>query len=655
MASPTARRVLLLGVLFVAPALYLAWQALFDPRIEFLPPSPGSDWALHPEEGVLGLRSTPVSRELVFRRDFERTELPERALLRYRAFRAAVLELNGTPLQAPPPASWKRAVEVDLTPALRAGANTLTLRVHNPGAVPALLVTAPAALRTVAGWQVALATEPQETAPAATPRHDAPRSYVLFREQPSRLARAFGRPLLDALVVAWLALLVGVAGWAGWRRQRGAVPAPRRTGFTGSTLCAAVLVASLAFQLTNAFLYPAERSFVDSRDHAEYVEEVARSWRVPRADEGFQTYQPPAYYWAAAVLERLVGDDSVVRSSKAVQVLGALSGFALVLLSFSLARRLFEDGASRLVATGFAACLPMLNYTSPTVSNEMFAAAASAAGLVALVRCGREDAPVSVGGAVVAGVCCALALLSKYSGLFVAAAGALLLLAAGSNARDRRWRPLVAFLAVLLLLSGWLYLRNLLAFGDPFVGNWDSASGFHYEQEPGYRSVGFYAGFGRVFVEPMEHAPWLSFADGLYASCWAEIYRSFLNPNDDGPLKLWVGASLLLAAWPSLLILLGFGETLRRALRRPFADAELLLVAVPVWSLAALVSFTLEVPFYSTIKAFFLLSLVPVLAIWLARGRLLLAVLPRSVRGAGDALLAGQGLLFLVLYRYLPE
>jgi hypothetical protein len=291
----------------------------------------------------------------------------------------------------------------------------------------------------------------------------------------------------------------------------------------------------------------------------------------------------------------------------------------------------------------------MLLYTSPTVSNETFAAAAAGLAFYALAR---RDAFASSKRVAVAGICCGLALLSKYSGLFVAVAGMLLLLRPRTS--RIRWRPLAIFAVVVLLLSGWLYLRNLAEFGDAFIGNWDEGSGFHYEQDPGYRSLGFYAGFGRVFTEPIEHAPWLSFADGIYGSLWADVYRSFLNPADDR-VKFWVAISLLLAAWPSLLLLLGFADTLGRALRRPFADAELLLVSVPVWNVAALLSFTLEVPFYSTIKAFFVLSLAPILAIYLVRGRGMLAVAPRSLRVAGDLVLIALALLNLALYRYIPE
>ena len=84
MKAWASERVLFLAVVFVAPLLYLAWQALADPRIEFLVPSARADWALHPHQGVLDLRGTPVSRDLGFRRSFSLREVPTHLILRYR-------------------------------------------------------------------------------------------------------------------------------------------------------------------------------------------------------------------------------------------------------------------------------------------------------------------------------------------------------------------------------------------------------------------------------------------------------------------------------------------------------------------------------------------------------------------------------------------
>ena len=89
-----SERVLLLSVVFVAPLLYLTWQAFGDSRIEFLVPSVQADWALHPQQGVLDMREPPVSRDLIFRKSFALDEVPTPLILRYRAFTDAARALG---------------------------------------------------------------------------------------------------------------------------------------------------------------------------------------------------------------------------------------------------------------------------------------------------------------------------------------------------------------------------------------------------------------------------------------------------------------------------------------------------------------------------------------------------------------------------------
>ena len=55
---------------------------------------------------------------------------------------------------------------------------------------------------------------------------------------------------------------------------------------------------------------------------------------------------------------------------------------------------------------------------------------------------------------------------------------------------------------------------------------------------------------------------------------------------------------------------------------------------------------------FSTVKAVFFLSLVPILGIYLARGRRIVAARAAPLRVGVDAVLASVALLSLVLYRY---
>ena len=295
------------------------------------------------------------------------------------------------------------------------------------------------------------------------------------------------------------------------------------------------------------------------------------------------------------------------------------------MLAWLYARRLFPGRRGlHSVAFLFAAFLPMSLYTSPLIGNEVFSAVVIAAALLALM--GLLDRPdVGWKRAAAAGAVTGLAMLSKYTGIFTLAAGAAFLGQRALAGRRRgEWRNVVVYLGSALLLCGWLYARNLLTFGDPFIGNWDEESDFQYVQNPGFRSAGFYFRFGQVFFHHPERAPWLSFFDGQYASMWADVYRVFLPPGD-GPSHLAVGVVLLLAALPTASLVGGVLRTVSCVWRNPIGNVNLLLLSVTVWTILAVISFTIEVPFASTVKAHFALSLLPALGVYLVRGRELLA------------------------------
>jgi hypothetical protein len=647
-------RVLFLIVVFILPLFYLVAQALWNPRIEFLMPRVGANWAFAPDQHVRNMRGGPVSDDIEFSLEFDLSIAPKRLEVEFLAFSEALLEVNGVDIALTAPGDWKEAIRIDLAPHLRRGRNELVVRVHNPGSIPALLVTTPETLRTPGAWRAASTSDPLHTRPAVPPTAEVPDDFEFRRHEPGALVGWAGKGGAAALVFAWMALLIGAVSWAVIGRpasdpSEGARPA---TGTSSKSIASTVvLVVAFGCHLWNAVHYPYQRTYFDGDNHIDYVEAVADDWRVPDPRDGFQMYQPPGYYFlAAAAYTGAGGSENREAALKAVQFVGATAGFGIVFLTWWFSRRLFEDEASRAVATAFSAFLPMLLYCSPMISNETFAGFA-----IALAFCfvATERDLGSPRIALSAGLLCALALLSKYTALFTVA-GAGLFFASRSlfaGASRPAWRPLLAFLVPVVVLSGWLYVRNLTQFGDPFVGNWDAATGFAYEQDPGYRTPSYYFAFGRLFLQPIEHAPWLSWPDGIYASMWSDPFQSFLNPGDVR-LPIWSAIALLLALWPTILIALGFVESTRRAFARPFHGVDFLLVSVSVWSLTALLSFSLEVPFYSTVKAFFVLSLVPIFGVQLARGRNFVGAGSPSLRFTGDCVLVCLALVNIGLYRY---
>lgn len=267
------------------------------------------------------------------------------------------------------------------------------------------------------------------------------------------------------------------------------------------------------------------------------------------------------------------------------------------------------------------------------VSNEIFSGGMIGLAIFLAVRFGFGH-KLSWRDALLIGSGCGLGLLSKYTGLFVFLSVVFLLFLRQVSHQETEYKddrmsptalllsfrlPPVLLIAVTLTISGWLYARNLIHFGDPFIGNWDRASGFSYKQLPGYRTLNFYTRFGSVFFHIPEHSKWGSFWDGKYASMWADSHNAFLKHRgrlyrDLESMILW------LAFLPSVAILFGFGKAFLYLLRREWDHPFLILVLTSVLSVVSVILFTMEVPYFSTVKAFFFLSLISSIGVFAALG-----------------------------------
>ena len=212
------------------------------------------------------------------------------------------MAVNGELAAASPPAgNWKRPVEVDVARLLHPGENTVEARAVSGFGPPALWLSLVApGLRLAAdeSWQASLAGAswrparraatamegalPGQGDPAANPR-------------PTAAARAT-LPLLLLFAVLSLALLAVARAWA---RRR---PAGPLTG--GETALLLLAVAGLTGALFWNDRHLSQHWGFDTRAHLDYVGYILQHGALPLADEGWEMYQPPLYYLAAAALLR---------------------------------------------------------------------------------------------------------------------------------------------------------------------------------------------------------------------------------------------------------------------------------------------------------------------------------------------------------------
>jgi len=388
-------------------------------------------------------------------------------------------------------------------------------------------------------------------------------------------------------------------------------------------LFACVFAVVVVVNAHNLLRYHYMAGVYDMWEHCEYIQYVASTWRVPSAATGWEMFQPPLYYFASAGLYSTL--TSVCREGvamKAIQLLATLCGLANGLLAWLIARRVLP-GRTLAQGLGYAvvALVPASLYLNPTISNEVPAGLTMTLVLYLLVRWAWQP-EMRWRHYAWLGVATAAALLTKYTAVLVAGTCLVVLLWRVVRHSDRRRRELTGlavFVALVGLLAGWYYLRNYILFGTPMVGNWDYVSGYHYEQEPGYRTPSFYLKVGTSLLYHPEYARWSSLWDGLYASTWMDVHYNMLSSQDQAALL--VGSVVLwLALVPTVAVLGGLVQTVRVAWRDGPARPDYALVLLTAAALGAILLYTLKLPYASVVKATFLLCLAGPFAVFAGRG-----------------------------------
>ncbi len=159
------------------------------------------------------------------------------------------------------------------------------------------------------------------------------------------------------------------------------------------------------------------------------------------------------------------GDALIAHLARWVNI---LIGLGSVLLTYRLGRVAFpRQPAVALGATAFVAFNPMFVYLSGTINNDIAAALAGAAVIVACAEIVTHG--VTLRRALILGALYGLAILSKFNVAFILALIELTLLADAWQRRSGRdlIRANLAVLGVALLLSGWWFARNQILYGEP--------------------------------------------------------------------------------------------------------------------------------------------------------------------------------------------
>jgi 4-amino-4-deoxy-L-arabinose transferase-like glycosyltransferase len=193
--------------------------------------------------------------------------------------------------------------------------------------------------------------------------------------------------------------------------------------------------------------------------HLHYINGIADHLRLPPAGEP-ERQQPPLYYMLGAIVAKLTGDDA-----RLIRLVSVVLGMLTLLSVYAVARRLFPlrpvlaAGAATLVAL-----LPEAQYLAGAINDDNLAWLAGALLVLAGVAVLQSDR-LSPRLALACGLAVALAVLAKET-VWIPA---LLLLVVVVVRFARQLRPLhvVALVVPTIVLAGWWFVRNAVAFGGP--------------------------------------------------------------------------------------------------------------------------------------------------------------------------------------------
>lgn len=209
----------------------------------------------------------------------------------------------------------------------------------------------------------------------------------------------------------------------------------------------------------------------DERQHVNYVHRLARGEGFPVFDpkdpnlyETYQSHQPPLYYLKAAGWAKMLGLDILSESGgRGLRLQNAIIGAGTVVGVFFLVYWGFRRVSASLIASAFAALLPMNVALSGAVGNDplLIFFCTWTLGLCAL---GLRDG-WTVGRAVALGVLVGLAALTKTTAVALMPVASLALLWPS----PRRWNLFALAGGIALLIPmGW-WIRNQQLYGDPLA------------------------------------------------------------------------------------------------------------------------------------------------------------------------------------------
>ena len=333
-------------------------------------------------------------------------------------------------------------------------------------------------------------------------------------------------------------------------------PSARRFHFSFNYYYALLLV--LAGGIVVRLVVFAYLGYFNNDNHLEVIDYVTRNWRLPRADQVDQAYQPPLYYLLAAPLFRVGG-------LIAVQLLSLLFSIATLILTAGLLRRLpWIHEKTRLWCLALAAFHPQFILFSLFISNDTLAIFL---GALVFYQLRRAQMSASLSNLVMLAIWLGLGLLTKAVFLAFVLPLAFFVWLMGRRealADSQMMTRLAFFVGIAGVLGCYKYLESLILFGSATVSNLDFGTWIR-EHQPTWLGVSSLFDFNllKLVRDPViSPATVHSYPLLVYGSFWYSLIpESTFQGNLISPIHR-IGSMIYIAALcPTFLMLVGATRT----------------------------------------------------------------------------------------------
>jgi len=548
-------------ITIIVSGTFLYIRCIFSEDIHFVNNSTQASWITYPQQ--ISTISRPVNPQAtIFRKTFFVDEQHTSSVyLNIKALHNFRLFINGLPVNTDYliTGSWKKKARINITKFTHAQANSIEVAVMNRMGPPLLWLYSEGLenpVKTDYTWIVQTGENPESNAVLANdtlPYREITNDYSPYKY------------LLDKKITLLSALvLMGLLFFWGCRTPtEGLINRSSR-----------FILFGIALTLFSIFCFKSLRMYptvgFDAQYHIQYILYILTHKRLPTALEGSSMFHPPFFYIISALLcSALEYIHQAFMQQFIVKVIPFACSMGNVFMTYLIGKKVFRNRPKHILFVAlFAGIIPMNIYLSAYIGNEPLHSFLVSCSIFFAVDI-LTDNSTRYSKVIYLGIFMGLASITKVTAITIFPVIFLFIfvkmLFIDMARLHESINKIVALLIVIVVISGWYYVRNFVLFGKLIMINWNLPTGMWW-QDPGFHTLKYYLGFGEVFKHPL-YSGFHSFWDSIYSTFWGDGYIGGIAFINQKGATLWnyeyMSIVYLLAIPATIIFLIGLYKMIR--------------------------------------------------------------------------------------------